>query len=89
MAVGAENGFLDLPDRLLVADAFGRFEPGPPRTVTAEGEIVEGGQVLGVVRTGSDEVAVVCPCDAWVLAYLAGPGDRVRPGSPLVHLRPL
>lgn len=85
-ALGAESAFCDLPHRVCVAPDYGRFEPAPPQVVTAEGELVRLGEVLGEVVRGRQRATVYAPCDAWVLDHLVVSGERVRPGTPLVHL---
>lgn len=86
VAIGEESAFCDLPHRVCVAPDYGRFEPCPPRVVTAEGELVRRGETLGEIVRGKERTAVPAPCDAWVLDHLVTPGQRVQPGTPLVHL---
>jgi biotin carboxyl carrier protein len=85
----AENALTDLPDRLVVAGGHGRLALSAPRMFTAEGEVVRAGQSLGRVDDGTRTHDVCAPCDAWVVEYLVRDGQRVEPGSPVVHLRAL
>lgn len=85
--LAVDTGFTELPDRLVVAPSWGAFVARPPATVTADGELVSAGEVLGEIQSAQGAEPVLAPCDAWVMAVLVRPGERVRPGRPLVHLR--
>lgn len=75
--------------RLVVAQTAGLFEPAPPNEVTAEGELVTAGAVIGhVVSTGRRE-PVISFCTGFLIRMMAQPGERVRPGQPLVWLHPV
>jgi biotin carboxyl carrier protein len=50
---------------------------------------VRAGDVIAIVDAKSQSMEVRAPCDAWVLAFLARDGDRVRPGAPIAHIREL
>jgi biotin carboxyl carrier protein len=85
--VTAEDALCDLPDRIVVSPKHGRLLLSPPRTFTAEGEVIRAGDVIAVIESNPGSVEVRSPCDAWVLSYLARDGERVGPGAPIVHLR--
>jgi biotin carboxyl carrier protein len=85
----AESALEDLPDRIVVSPGHGRLVVPPSRTFTSEGEVVRAGDVLASLEASERTVEVYAPCDAWVLAYLVRDGERVEPGSALVHLRAL
>ena len=80
---------LSVLERVVVAPAVGVFRPRPPETVTTEGEIVEAGQVLGVVEASGDELSVRSPFTGWLMGMLAVDGERVREGQPICWLRTL
>ena len=45
------------------------------------------GEVIATVD-GDGAINEICaPCDAWVMDYLAHDGERLEPGSAIVHLR--
>lgn len=75
--------------RLVVARTAGLFEPAPPTVVTTEGEVVTAGAVIGhIVGTGLRE-PVVSFCTGFLIRVMVQPGERVRPGQPLVWLHPV
>lgn len=76
-----------MPERVIVAPATGRFHPLPPEVFTTEGEWVEVGQALGVIRTGGSEVAVVSAFRGWLMGMLAIPGQPVRQNEALFWVR--
>jgi biotin carboxyl carrier protein len=78
---------LRIPERVVVAPCGGVFEPHPPVTVTTEGEIVEVGQVVGVLRSSGTDVAVRTPFAGFLIEMLAASGERVREGQPIAWLR--
>jgi biotin carboxyl carrier protein len=78
---------VDVPERLIVSPAGGVFRPLPPEVVTAEGEIVEAGQRVGVVERPLDELTVVSPHSGFLMGLLALPGERVREHQPLAWVR--
>jgi biotin carboxyl carrier protein len=83
----SETGLSDLPDRIVVSPGHGRVSVPLPNAFGTEGEVVRAGDVIAVVNANSQSMDVRAPCDAWVLAYIARDGDRVRPGAPIAHLR--
>ena len=78
---------LSVLERIIVAPSSGIFRPAPPRVVTTEGEIVERGQVIGVVELSGDSCEVRSPFTGFLMGVLAWDGDRVREGQPLAWLR--
>ncbi|MER3452597.1 MAG: hypothetical protein C4344_02645, partial [Acidimicrobiia bacterium] len=81
-APGGEH--LHMSERLVVSPAAGVFQPAPPSDgVTAEGEVVEVGALLGYV-SGRE---VRSPFAGWLMGMLAVPGERVTQGQPIAWLR--
>ena len=78
---------LDVTERVIVATAVGIFEPLPPETVTAEGEIVAEGQTIGVLDVLGEKRPVRSPFTGFLMGMLATAGERVRPGQPVAWLR--
>lgn len=78
-----------VPERLVVAPATGRFQSLPPEVVTAEGEIVEAGQTVGIVQGPGTEEPVRSPFRGFLMGMLAHPGERVREGQAVAWLRAL
>ena len=78
---------LSVLERIIIAPCSGQFRPAPPRVVTAEGEIVERGQVVGTIELSGSTCEVRSPFTGFVMGTLAWEGDRVREGQPLVWLR--
>lgn len=89
MTMVSEGVLSELADRVVVSPGYGRFVHRPPAVVTAETEVVRAGDALGLLETSAGDEPVAAPTDAFVLAYLVRDGERVRPGSALVHLRAL
>jgi biotin carboxyl carrier protein len=85
IAVHADE--VHVPERLIVAPTGGVFRSLPPEVVTAEGEIVEAGQSIGVVEQPVAEVAVVSPHSGFLMGLLVLPGERVRESQPVAWLR--
>ncbi|MEO6989132.1 MAG: hypothetical protein ABI239_10855 [Aquihabitans sp.] len=75
--------------RLVVAQSSGLFEPAPPSVVTVEGEVVFVGAVIGHVVGAGRRVPVVSFCTGFLIRVMVQPGERVRPGQPLVWLHPV
>jgi len=78
---------LTVPERLVVAPAAGTFTPRRPETVTAEGEIVRAGQVVGTVEGPGLSTPVRSPFTGFLMGMLANDGERVREGEPVAWLR--
>jgi biotin carboxyl carrier protein len=85
----SETALTDLPDRIVVSPGHGRLVISAPQCYTSEGEVVRAGDIIALVESNPRSIEVRSPCDAWVIAYLARDGDRLRPGAPIVHLRAL
>lgn len=75
--------------RLVVSPVAGIFQPAPAADVTAEGEVVATGAVLGHVTGAGTAEAVTSFCTGFLVRLLAHPGERVRPGQPLAWLHPV
>ncbi|MFN2388558.1 MAG: hypothetical protein ABR575_02975 [Actinomycetota bacterium] len=73
----------EMRERVIVAPCAGRFEPLPPETFTTEGEWVEPGSELAMVRAGEEHVAVESKFRGWVMGMLAVPGQPVHQGEAL------
>lgn len=78
-----------VPERLIVSPTVGTFRPVEPAVVTAEGEIVFEGQVVGLVISGDDATAVVSHVRGFLMGMLADAGERVRQGQPIAWVRAL
>ena len=78
---------LGVPERVVVAPCGGVFAPTPPATVTTEGEIVQAGQVVGVLRSPGRTTEVRSAFSGFLMGLLAHDGERVREGQPVAWLR--
>ena len=78
---------LDL--RLVVAPLDGRFHPAPPEVVTAEGEVVHAGDVIGHVVRATEREPVRAFCTGFLMGLLADADDQVRTGQPLAWIHPV
>jgi biotin carboxyl carrier protein len=78
-----ENVSLDIRERVVVAQATGRFWPLPPEVFTTEGEWVEPGIELAEIRCGGECVPVRSAFRGWVMGMLARPGQPVVEGDAL------
>jgi biotin carboxyl carrier protein len=84
-AVCAEE--VHVPERLIAAPAAGVFRTAPPDVVTAEGEIVHIGQVVGSIEVTGGSVTVTSAHTGFLMGLLALPGERVRAEQPLAWVR--
>lgn len=85
LAVSAEEVFV--PERLIAAPAAGVFRAAAPDVVTAEGEIVHAGQVVGSIEVTGGSVTVTSAHTGFLMGLLALPGERVRADQPLAWVR--
>ena len=76
-----------IQERLIVAPQTGRFVPRPPEVFTTEGEWVEPGTVLAVIRSGAQEIEVTSAWQGWVMGMLAISGQPVHQGEGLFWVR--
>jgi biotin carboxyl carrier protein len=76
-----------VPERLIAAPTAGVFRMSPPDVVTAEGEIVHAGQVLGAIEVTDGAVSVTSAHTGFLMGLLALPGERVRAEQPLAWVR--
>lgn len=84
-AICAEE--VHVPERLIAAPAAGVFHTAPPDVVTAEGEIVHAGQVMGSIEVTGGSVTVTSAHTGFLMGLLALPGERVRAEQPLAWVR--
>jgi biotin carboxyl carrier protein len=77
---------LHVPERLIAAPAAGVFR-SVSDGVTAAGEIVHEGQVVGTIEVTGDTVPVTSPHAGHLMGLLAYPGERVRTAQPLAWIR--
>lgn len=76
---------LSVLERVVVAPSIGVFSPS--ETDAAEGEIVEAGQVVGMLETSGTTTPVRSPFKGLLMGMLAHAGERVREGQPVAWLR--
>jgi multidrug efflux pump subunit AcrA (membrane-fusion protein) len=86
---GPDGDDIRIDVRLVVAPGAGLFEPAPVGAITAEGEVVAAGTVLGHVGGTGDRVPVVSFCAGFLVRLLVEPGERVRAGQPVAWLHPV
>ncbi len=80
---------LSVPERVVVSPAVGEFRPAPPETVTAEGEVIDAGQVVGYINAQGRTIPVLSAFAGWMMGLLVHEGERVREGQPVAWLRAL
>jgi len=80
---------LSVPERVVVAPCVGLFRAAPPTTVTAEGELLATGQVVGYIDAQDQTVPVCSAFAGWMMGLLVHDGERVRAGQPVAWLRTL
>jgi biotin carboxyl carrier protein len=85
MTICAEE--VHVPERLIAAPTAGVFQAAPPEIVTAEGEIVQAGQVVGSIQITDGAVSVTSAHTGFLMGLLAMPGERVRADQPLAWVR--
>lgn len=81
-----EAGFgesLNIPERVIVSPAWGRFSSGR----LTEGEVVERGAVVGTLVENGTEIPLVSHVRGIFVAWLAEEGERLRPGRRVARLR--
>lgn len=81
----AQGEQLGVPERVILAPAVGVFHPVDDRT--SEGEVVEEGQVVGIVEVGDRKLPVRSAFTGRLVGMMAHPGERVREGQPVAWLR--
>jgi [acyl-carrier-protein] S-malonyltransferase len=83
-AAGHHGEQLDIAERLVISPAAGVFQPADAGDgATAEGEVLQVGDVLGEVAGQQ----VRSPFRGWLMGMLAHPGERLQPGQPVAWLR--
>ncbi len=75
--------------RMVVAPIAGIFQPAPVGEITAEGELISLGGVIGHIAGPGREEPVISFCAGFLVRLLAEPGERVRPGQPIAWLHPV
>ena len=80
---------LAVPERVVISPCLGRFRGAPVETVTAEGELIEIGQVIGYIDAQDRVVPVRSIFAGWMMGLLVHEGERVREGQPIAWLRAL
>ena len=78
---------LSVPERVVISPCIGQFRPAPPEVVTAEGEIIAAGEVVGYVEAQDKTVPVRSAFSGWLMGLLVHEGERVREGQPVAWLR--
>lgn len=86
---GREGDDTRIDVRLVVAHRSGTFQPAPVGEITAEGELVAVGGVIGHIAGPGSVEPVTSFCAGFLVRLLAEPGERVRPGQPLAWLHPV
>ena len=76
-----------VPERVVISPVSGVFRPAPPQVVTAEGEVVYAGQVVGTVETTAGSTPVTSPFTGFFMGLMAHDGERV-PRGPTRGLAP-
>ena len=74
-------------ERVIVAPTAGVFRPLEARAQINNGEMVNQGDVIGIVRSLGTSTPVLSPFDGVLVAILAVEGERVRPGQPVAWVR--
>jgi biotin carboxyl carrier protein len=80
---------LSVPERVVISPCLGQFRAAEPEVITAEGEVVDAGQVVGYIDTQGRTVAVRSKFAGWMMGLLVHEGERVREGQPIAWLRAL
>ena len=80
---------LAVPERVVISPCLGRFRAAPVETATAEGELIEIGQVIGYIDAQDRVVPVRSIFAGWMMGLLVHEGERVREGQPIAWLRAL
>lgn len=75
-------------ERIIVAPVGGVLRLHAPGTVTADGEVVSCGQVIGSIERLAGDVDVVSTHAGMVMGRLALSGERVRHHQPVAWLVP-
>jgi biotin carboxyl carrier protein len=80
---------LSVPEKVVIAPCLGQFRAAAPEVVTAEGEVVDAGQVVGYIDSQGERVPVRSRFAGWMMGLLVHDGERVREGQPIAWLRAL
>ena len=74
---------LGVLERVVVAPSRGVFSP----VDSAEGDLVEAGQIVGTIESSGQAVEVRSPFTGLLMGMLAHEGERLREGEPVAWLR--
>jgi biotin carboxyl carrier protein len=80
---------LSVPEKVVIAPCLGQFRSVDPEVVTAEGEVVDAGQIVGYIDSQGRSVPVCSRFAGWMMGLLVHDGERVREGQPIAWLRAL
>jgi biotin carboxyl carrier protein len=80
---------LSVPEKVVIAPCLGQFRAVEPEVVTAEGEVLDAGQVVGYIDNQGQSVPVRSRFAGWMMGLLVHDGERVREGQPIAWLRAL
>ena len=80
---------LSVPEKVVIAPCLGQFRAIEPEIVTAEGEVLDAGQVVGYIDNQGQSVPVRSRFAGWMMGLLVHDGERVREGQPIAWLRAL
>ncbi len=78
---------LSVPERVIVAPAVGIFHRLDGDGQMKDGDLIDRGDVVGVVRSLGASTPVQSPFEGLLVAILAFDGERVRPGQPVAWVR--
>lgn len=82
-----QGEFVSISEKVVISPADGRFEPLPPEIFTSEGEWVEVGQRLALIRTLDTSIEVVSCFRGWLMGMLCVPGQPVKAREGLFWIR--
>jgi biotin carboxyl carrier protein len=80
---------LAVPERVVISPRVGQFRSAPPELITAEGEIIREGQIVGFIDAQGEMVPIASKFRGWLMGLMVHEGERVREGQPVAWLRAL
>jgi biotin carboxyl carrier protein len=78
---------LSVPERVIVAPATGIFHRLDGDGQMNDGDLVNQGDVIGIVQSLGGSTPIESPFDGSLMAILAFEGERLHPGQPVAWLR--